>query len=122
MQELNRTPDGEPVAPVFKGFQRDMPISYEHQMENLCDPVRGVPAHWMAFRTAGVVMRVHQGFRAFSLCTAACCCSQQLSRAAVHVAGHSSRLLLYSTVADGFMCCRRHTSTLCIMAWQPTSE
>lgn len=42
LQDVTKTRDGKPVTTVFKGFQRDMPLSYEHQMENLCDPVRAV--------------------------------------------------------------------------------
>ena len=40
VQDVTRTPEGTRIVPIFKGIQRDMPISYEHQMENLCDPVR----------------------------------------------------------------------------------
>ena len=46
MQDLSKTRDGKPVAPIFRGFQRDLPFSYEHQMENLCDPVRCTAARW----------------------------------------------------------------------------
>ena len=48
MQDLSKTPDGKPIAPIFRGFQRDLPISYEHQMENLCDPVSCTATCWTA--------------------------------------------------------------------------
>jgi hypothetical protein len=54
LQDVTKTRDGKPVTTVFKGFQRDMPLSYEHQMENLCDPVRQIwhlwPWHFLCMR------------------------------------------------------------------------
>lgn len=45
MQDVTRTPDGVPVITMVPGMQRDFPISYEHQMENLADPAHFNFAH-----------------------------------------------------------------------------
>jgi phenylpropionate dioxygenase-like ring-hydroxylating dioxygenase large terminal subunit len=42
---MKQTPDGTPVLQMGRGVVRDMPISYEHQMENLADPAHFNFAH-----------------------------------------------------------------------------
>ncbi|CAL8461632.1 g1163 [Coccomyxa elongata] len=44
-QRPYKTMSGEPVYTVGKSFMRDVPLSFEHQMENLCDPAHFNPSH-----------------------------------------------------------------------------
>ena len=57
VQDVTKTRDGAPATNVFKSMQRDMPISYDHQMENLCDPVGAPLTRWTVVWDSAVCRR-----------------------------------------------------------------